>query len=171
MLSLLLLGAWRIESRGRIPPGDGPFDAIVVLGCATRPGGGCSPALRARVEAGVALWRAGRAPRLLMTGGAIHGRPSEAGEMAQLARSLGVPGEALILEDQARSTRDNGAKSEQLLGSEARVLIVTDAYHQLRARRVFRRHFAEVHGLGVIGGRWARLRGSLRELILLPLQG
>jgi uncharacterized SAM-binding protein YcdF (DUF218 family) len=170
MLSLLLIVAWRIEARGRIPPGDGPFDAIVVLGCATRPGGGCSPALAARVEAGVELWSRGRAPVLLMSGGEVGGRPCEAHEMARLARSLGVPEAALALEPGSRSTRENAAMSAGILGSEARVVVVTDAFHQLRSRRIFRRHFSEVHGHGVLGSRRGRLRGALRELVLLPLQ-
>lgn len=151
-------------------PGPGPFDAIVVLGCATAAEGGCGPALARRVRAGVELWLSGRAPLLVMSGGEVGGRPCEAREMAQLAASMGVPWDALLLESRSISTRENASMSAELLGRRARVLVVTDAYHQLRARRIFRRHFDEVHGVGVLGSPRGRLRGALRELVLLPIQ-
>ena len=46
-----------------------PADVIVVLGAAPLPDGRPGPAMVRRVERGVELYREGRAPWLLMTGG------------------------------------------------------------------------------------------------------
>jgi uncharacterized SAM-binding protein YcdF (DUF218 family) len=108
-------------------------DALVVLGAALRPDGGLGAALAERVEAGVAAWKAGRAPRLLMTGAV------EARAMKRRAVELGVPDDAVLVETRALTTRENALFSAQILGSRARVLIVTQAYHRPRAVAAFRR--------------------------------
>ena len=145
-------------------------DAIVVLGCATTAQGRCSPALARRVRAGVRLWLDRRAPTLLLSGGAVGGRPSEAQAMAELASSLGVPPEAMLLEEDSVSTRTNASCSAQLLGPQAAVLVVSDDWHLPRALVYFRRHFRSAEGHGVVGGtRRGRVRAALRELVLFPL--
>lgn len=141
----------------------GRFDAIVVLGCAVDDQGAPSPALKRRVEAGAALFHAHRAPILVLTGGRVRGRPAEAPGMAAHAVSRGVPTQALLLEDQSRSTRENAAFTARLIPG-ASVLIVTDAWHLPRARRVFGTHFPRVGGAGVNGPARSRAHGALREV-------
>jgi uncharacterized SAM-binding protein YcdF (DUF218 family) len=145
-------------------------DAIVVLGCRLprdgRPGG----AIERRVAAGVALLAAGAAPHLLLSGGGAGPR-SEAEVMRELALGLGAPEAALLLEPRSRNTIENALCSAALmrdLGLSS-VIVVTDRYHALRARIVFRHA-----GLAVlrVAAPPARLRRDwpmwLREGLALP---
>ena len=54
-----------------------------------------------------------------------------------------------------------------MLDANARVLVVTDAFHIVRSVRLFRAHFQHVEGLGTVGGWQSRVRGSLREAFVL----
>ena len=145
-------------------------DAIVVLGCRLpadgRPGG----AMQRRVAAGVALLAAGAAPRLLLSGGG-SGPLSEAEVMRALALALGAPASALLLEDRSRNTIENALCSAALLRQSglARVIVVTDRYHALRARLLFRGAGLEVVR---VASPPPRLRRDwpmwLREALALP---
>jgi len=116
-------------------------DFIVVLGAAVRPGGRASPALRRRVEHAVDLWRQRPDVRLVLTGGLGRFPPAEAEVMARFAESAGVPRERMLLESRATTTRESARFCAALLAEYEvrRVVIVTDAYHQRRARLAFRR--------------------------------
>jgi uncharacterized SAM-binding protein YcdF (DUF218 family) len=54
-----------------------------------------------------------------------------------------------MLEERSTSTRENAELAARLLGANARVLVVTDAYHVFRARRVFARSFVQAEAAGV----------------------
>jgi uncharacterized SAM-binding protein YcdF (DUF218 family) len=91
-----------------------------------------------RVDAGVALAKAGAVRQLVFSGGVDHedGR-IEAEVMARHARSVGYAGSAL-LEDGSQSTRENLALSRAVLqGAGIRsVVVVTEPYHLWRAERL-----------------------------------
>ena len=93
------------------------FDTIIVLGNPARPDGTPSPEQRERVLEGVREYRAGIAPRLILTGGAAHNQFVEAHVMAQFAESQGVPASALIEEGQAQNTIQNIYFSAQIMHS------------------------------------------------------
>ena len=61
--------AWALDAYGRRPHDDGPFDALVVPGCAVRSDGLPSGALARRVRHAVDLYRSGLAPKIILTGG------------------------------------------------------------------------------------------------------
>ncbi len=148
------------------PPGVRRWDAIVVLGCRVRADGVPSESLDRRVRHAVGLWRQGLAPRIVLTGGAGEGEPlSEARAAARLARHLGVPDEALVLEERSTSTEENARFARESIG-RARVLVVSDAYHVTRGGRVFARYFGEV---GTAGVRGAPMGGALREVVALAI--
>ncbi len=163
-VSALYAGAavW-LDRYGRREPAGAAFEAIIVLGCRVYPDGRPSRSLVGRVERAVALFDEGRAPRLVLTGGFGDAPISEARAAAAIARSLGVPKEALILEERSTSTEENAREAALLLSAE-RVLVVTDSYHVFRAERVFGRYFACARGAGARGRGSARLRGALREV-------
>ena len=136
---------------------------IVVAGAPVGPDGRAGPALERRVRHAVALFHAGHAPKLLISGG---GEPAEADVGGALASSLGVPAHALMLERHARSTRENAVFSRALVGG--RWLVVTCDFHAFRCRRVF----AKVNpGAAVSAARTAsavtRLRMGVRELVVV----
>jgi uncharacterized SAM-binding protein YcdF (DUF218 family) len=78
-----------------------------------------------------------------------------------------VPEDALVLEDRSTTTEENARFAAALAPDVRRVVLVTDAYHVLRAERVFRRHFSDVRGVGTIADPWPRFRGAMREVFAL----
>lgn len=96
---------------------------------------------RNRVEAGVALYKAGAAPRIHFTGGRPgEGQPGPGDQMRALAISLGVPEGAATAENQSLSTLQNALLSRPVLGSAADgpVILVTDGFHMARSWASFR---------------------------------
>jgi uncharacterized SAM-binding protein YcdF (DUF218 family)/lysophospholipase L1-like esterase len=118
----------------------GQFDAIVVLGAGVV--GPCLPndhAVR-RTLLGVQLWRQGRGPVLVFTGGRPRGHQCAIADiMAGFARELGVPADRIVVEAQSRNTHENAAFSAPILrGLGAhRLLLVTDRMHMKRATGSF----------------------------------
>src|SRR5262249_46951594 len=96
-------------------------------------------ALERRMRVGISLYKAGVAPRLLLSGGGRQAIP-EAEVMRQLALSAGVPSSALLIEPRSRTTLENATESARLLCADGprTVVLVTDSYHALRARLLFR---------------------------------
>lgn len=171
-LLLLLVGvvgwivlAGALDQHGTSTRPTGRYDAIVVLGCRVGPDGAASPALARRTRHAVALWRAGKAPRIVFTGGVGEHPPSEAEAAAKIARDLGVPHHAILMENASTSTEENAQFAAEQLGADRRVLVVTDSYHVFRSERVFARRFAEARAVGSLGARSVRVRGALREVL------
>lgn len=166
----LAAAAW-LDRRGQRPAPGETFDAIVVLGCRVREDGRASPSLARRTQLAAELYAQGRAPRVVLTGGVGTYPPSEAAAAAVVAQEAGVPLDALVLEDRSTSTEENAREAATQIGADARVLLVTDAYHVFRAERVFARHFREVRGVGALGPMSQRVRGALREVTALTAYG
>ena len=131
-------------------------DAIVVLGGGTRGGDAPRPMVEVneagdRLLYGTALYHAGAAPVVLVTGGSIEwltpeGLGPEANDMSSLMALLGVPAEALWLEDRSRNTYENALFSREVLaGADMNeILLVTSAMHMPRSVPLF-----EAQGLRV----------------------
>ena len=106
----------------------------IVLGAAVRPGGIPSPALRRRAEKAAALYRTGQVRGLIATGGLCDNPPSEASVICELVTALGVPRDAVILEENATTTLENLANAQSLLAPGTPTVIVSDIWHLPRAR-------------------------------------
>jgi uncharacterized SAM-binding protein YcdF (DUF218 family) len=91
------------------------FDTLLVLGTPSLADGSPSPEQRERVLEGIREYRAGVAPRLIMTGGAAHNAFVEAHSMELYAVSQGVPADAILEEDQAHDTIQNIYFSNQIM--------------------------------------------------------
>jgi len=91
------------------------FDTIIVLGTPANLDGTPSPEQRSRVLESVREYRAGVAPRLIMTGGSAHNRFVEAHVMAQFAASQGVPASNILEEGRAQNTIQNIFYSAQII--------------------------------------------------------
>lgn len=145
-------------------PTEGRWDAIVVLGSRVFPPRTPGTAMTARVTLAVELFHDGRADVLVLTGGVGDAGVAESEVAAELAESLGVPREAMVLEHASTSTEGNAEHAARAFEGR-RVLVVTDAYHVLRSERVFARYFDEAHGVGAVNPRmWPTVRGALREV-------
>ncbi|MCA9575279.1 MAG: YdcF family protein [Polyangiales bacterium] len=170
MFVLSALTTWLI-GRGLEPPPAGPYDAIVVAGCRVLPSGQPSRALARRAALATDLHGQGLAPRVLFTGGVGQHGESEASVAAAYAVAHGLPAGAVLLEERSTSTRENAEQAARILGRDARVLVVTDAYHVFRARRVFARSFARVEAAGVPLAEEALARAVPRELFAVLIYG
>ena len=113
---------------------------LVVLGGAMSEEYGLGSQTRARVEAAVALFNAGAAPRLLFTGGGPGGRVPAGEQMRALAVELGVPAAATAAENEAHSTLQNALFSRPVLGplADGPVMLVSDGFHLARSWASFR---------------------------------
>jgi uncharacterized SAM-binding protein YcdF (DUF218 family) len=102
-----------------------------------------------RVVHAAALYHAGKASKLLLSGGhnAATSAQPEAQVMAALLHRLGVPQSALMLEEASRNTRENAEYSRVLLDALGvdEILLVTSALHMRRSVARF-----EAVGLRVI---------------------
>lgn len=83
---------------------DGNADAIIVLGAAQY-AGRPSPVLSARLDHALELWQAGRAPRIVLTGGSRPGdQVSEAAAGRRYLVRRGVPAQFILLESAGRTS-------------------------------------------------------------------
>ncbi|MEO0408505.1 MAG: YdcF family protein [Cyanobacteria bacterium P01_A01_bin.135] len=140
--------AQSLEQRYAALPPLPEADAIVVLGGALRPQQPPRPWIDVmesgdRVLHGVRLYQAGKAPKLIFSGGRIdwNGKgKSEAADMAVLATAMGVPEGEILQEQESLNTRQNALKVQQLLNQNNmdQILLVTSATHMPRALAVFR---------------------------------
>ena len=114
-------------------------DAIVVLGAPIRSDGKLSKPARERVLEAVALWEKGLAPLVAFTGGSPHSLP-EAPAMAARARELGIPAEAIVMEDRSQTTAENARFIAELLRARGvrTVWVVSQPFHLRRGRRLLR---------------------------------
>ncbi len=118
-------------------------DCILVLGS--------TKAVEYRVPAAAELYHAGRAPKVLMCGGAAEGLP-EAEQMRQRAQELGIPDADILVDTQSRNTIENilfalvELQRSCWLNRVDSVLLVTTACHMRRslhiARYLFPKHIA-----------------------------
>lgn len=134
-------------------------DAIVVLS-----GSGLSMRGESRVvewgdpdrfQAGVELFQAGKAPRLIFTGGWLPWNfvaEPEGEILLKKARLLGIPDGAVATTGKVSNTEEEAAEISRLLGGQntagpkirPHILLVTSAYHMIRARLLFERNGLEV---------------------------
>jgi uncharacterized SAM-binding protein YcdF (DUF218 family) len=114
---------------------------LIVLGGTMTPEHALGAQTRRRVEAAVALYAAGAAPRIHFTGGIpAEGRPGAGAQMRALAVALGVPRAATSAENASRSTLQNALFSRPVLGplADGPVMLVSDGFHLARAWASFR---------------------------------
>ena len=115
------------------------FDVILVLGNPAKDDGSIAPLAESRVLEGIRQYRAGVAPRLLMTGGAVQNQFVESQVMLEFARSQGVPASALLAEGESRNTIQNAFYSYKIMQAHdwTSALVVTSPTHVRRASLIF----------------------------------
>ena len=139
-LAVTAYATLRIWQQGDVDdlPRMGTADAIVVLGAAQYDGRP-SPVFQARLDQAIALWREGRAPLLVVTGGRREGdRWTEAATARDYAIAQGVPAASIRMEDRGRSTLESlRAVATILEGQDGEsAVFVSDRSHMLRVMRM-----------------------------------
>ncbi len=135
--ALLGLPAWTLSGRfqGRIysDAQEVPERAVaLVFGAGYWPNGAPSDVLRDRVEAAAELYRAGRVRLLLFSGDNRFVEYNEPEKMREVALSLGLPDEAIVLDYAGRRTYDSCYRARAIFGLQE-VVLVTQRYHLPRA--------------------------------------
>lgn len=147
---------WRYKPPEEIPSAE----AIILLG------GGTESAVypRSGVEINGAgdrvfyaaqLYKDGKAPLILLSGGEItwlnDGSTTPADDMAEILTAMGVPADALIIEDRSRNTYENALNAKEMLDELGinRILLVTSAMHMPRSVALFKAQGFEVTPLPV----------------------
>jgi uncharacterized SAM-binding protein YcdF (DUF218 family) len=131
---------WLVAVPLKLTAAPRPVDAIVVFGGGVGESGRPGKGHEERVAHAVALYHEGYAPRLVFSSGFVRVF-REPHVMRVLAMSLGVPAEAIILEEQAASTYDNVRFVSEILKTQgmSSILLVSSPYHMRRALMVFQR--------------------------------
>jgi uncharacterized SAM-binding protein YcdF (DUF218 family) len=138
-----------IGARTAFDPVVATADAIVVLGAGLFPEGELDESSLRRTIRGIEIFKRGLAPRLVLLGSErVAGYGSEAEVRARLAQTMGVPPEAIILEDQAQNTRGEAILTrDRLSGTAVRsIILVTETEHLRRAIPLFENAGFEVFG-------------------------
>lgn len=113
-------------------------DAIVVMGAAQYDGRP-SPLFAARLDHAIALYHAGLAPRMIVTGGKREGdRTTEAASARAYAIRHDVPDDAILAEDTSRTTLQSIRGVAALMDDEdlSSAVFVSDPTHMLRVLRM-----------------------------------
>lgn len=140
---------WQYIPKATLPKAD----AIVVLGGATRSQFPPRPAPDLneggdRVVYGAELYREGKAPVIIASGGRIEwrgGGASESGDMATILEMMGVPPSAILQDPNSLNTYENAVNVKEIMQKNKirRILLVTSAMHMPRALKIFQRQGIE----------------------------
>lgn len=144
-------------------------DVIVVFGARVYASGRLSDAVEQRVDEGIKLYREGRAPRMLMSGGPGDGAVHEVEAMRDYAVRQGVPREAILLDYKGLNTAATVANTREVCGGKARVLAVSHFYHLPRVRMQYARAGVTAYTVPVHADRMLRglERNMMREVVAL----
>ena len=140
-------------------------DCIVVLGCQVRSDGTPSHMLEDRLRRSVALYNAGVAPKILMSGD--HGRKGydEVDAMKRYAVEAGVPSEDVFMDHAGFSTYETVYRAKEIFGAK-KIVIVTQKYHLYRAMYIAAAADMETYGVAADYRRYSgQLSRDIREVL------
>lgn len=167
-----VVGRWLAKAPHRVEPAD----AIVVLGSGIREDGTLADSSLRRALHGIELYRQALAGTLVFTGPRNRAGFTEALVRARLAREMGVPPSAILVEATALTTREEAERVATVLRARgmSRILLVMDVEAVRRAAGLFERqgfHVVPSPALdvsnGTPGGRLHLTRLILIELLAL----
>ncbi len=95
-----------------------------------------------RFWGGLELYQAGKAPRLIFTGGWLPWRPDQRPEgeyLQDIALAQGIAPTAMTVTDPVSNTAAEAEAVHALLGNQPTILLVTSAFHMPRAQGLFER--------------------------------
>ena len=141
-------------------------DYIIVLGAGII-GSRVTPLLAARIEKGIELLRYNPNAVLIMSGGQGSGEDiPESKAMADYAIDKGVSAEKVILEQKSVSTEENLRFSRELINKQnPQIIVVTTAYHMLRALILAKRQGIKCVGFGAKTKWYFTLNAFIREFV------
>jgi len=140
----------------------GKADALIVLGYVSKDGR-IHPLLKERLDEAYKLFRQYGHKYIIVSGGAVGSRRSEAELMEKYLVEKGVPAKRVLKEDKSNNTVQNLIFSKQLMEQYQlkSFVIITNLFHVRRTKYI-------MHRLGIKGGFCANR--SLRSIVGLQLK-
>ncbi|MFH1888956.1 MAG: ElyC/SanA/YdcF family protein [Candidatus Omnitrophota bacterium] len=125
-------------------------DCIVVFAGGVGESGKAGQGYEERVQRAVELYKKGYARHIIFSSGYMYVY-EEPLLMKALAVSLGVPAEAILIEDKAKNTYENVLFSERILRQNGwqKIILVTSPYHMRRASLVFEKNARDLRVIRV----------------------
>lgn len=124
----------------------GNVDCILVLGCKVHEDGNPSHMLEDRLKRGVALYKGGAAPKILMSGDHGQVEYDEVNAMKKYAMDAGIPSEDVFMDHAGFSTYESMYRAKEVFGAK-KIIIVTQEYHLYRAIYAAERMGMEAYGV------------------------
>jgi len=100
-----------------------------------------------RFFAGVELFKANKSKQLIFTGGLLPWSKSDQAEgdvLRSYAIEMGVPKESIKVSGHAQNTFEESKAVKELMAGDRKIILVTSAFHMLRAKLLFERTGFEV---------------------------
>ena len=100
-----------------------------------------------RFFGGIALFKAGKAQKLIFTGGKMPWdkvKKTEGEVLREYAISNGIPSENIFVTKDVENTADEAVAVKELISPSKKIILVTSAYHMYRAQRLFEKQGFDV---------------------------
>jgi uncharacterized SAM-binding protein YcdF (DUF218 family) len=100
-----------------------------------------------RFFGGIALFKAGKAQRLIFTGGKMpwdKAKKTEGEVLKENTISNRIPSEKIFVTKDVENTADEAVAVKELISPSKRIILVTSAFHMYRAQRIFEKQGFEV---------------------------
>ena len=136
---------WWLAAPLRVVHTPRPSDAVVVFAGGVGESGRAGGGVQERIAKAVELYRAGVAPRVVISSGYVF-TLREAEVMKAIAVANGVPAEAIFLEESAADTYQNVVYTHRILAGHnwRRIALVSSPYHMRRALLTWRKVAPEI---------------------------
>jgi uncharacterized SAM-binding protein YcdF (DUF218 family) len=118
-----------------------------------------------RFFGGIALYKAGKAQKLVFTGGKMpwdKAKKTEGDVLKEYAISNGIPSEKIFVTKDVENTADEAVAVKELISPSKRIILVTSAFHMYRAKKLF-----EKEGFEVIAYKVDYKAGGKRKITLM----
>ena len=105
-----------------------------------------------RYFGGIALYKAGKAQKLVFTGGKMpwdKAKKTEGEVLREYAILNGIPSEKILVTIDVENTADEAMAVKKLINPSKKIILVTSAFHMYRAKRLFEKHGFDVIPLKV----------------------
>lgn len=121
-------------------------DYIIVLGCFVEEDGTPCDVLKDRLDTSIELYKAGVAPKIIMSGDHSCDKYNEVGAMKQYAVERGVKAEDILMDHSGFSTYETMYRAKEVFGAH-KAVIVTQEYHLYRCVYIARELGIDAYGV------------------------
>lgn len=165
LTNLVTIGTTRGDVHTIADVADYNADAIVVLGASVHADGTPSDMLRHRLDTAWALYDAGAAQAIIVSGDNREANYNESAAMKKYLVNLGIPSEDIYEDHAGYSTYESMYRARHVFGAR-RIIVTTQAYHLYRS--LYAAHGLGMEAVGVASDHGAYLNQtsySLREAL------